>query len=533
MPEEGVLTRYDIWDLNLGNVAEFPVENPPGWDDISLYYARALQHMGWKQPTTPDADVANTWEYSEEPTSYYFQAAMHWTPKWPGIPPAPFRDYWNHCTHGPASAENYFLPWHRAYIYWYEVIIRSQVASLGGPEGWALPYWNYSYYDANDPNGPWPRATLPWVFTQAQLPDGSGNPLYLDTVRRGLQPTWPGETPPQTMYLETTTPYYDQAFGLTDFFGFNERLDGQPHGAVHVDVGTGDLSVSPTGWMQSTTTAAFDPIFWLHHSEVDRFWAAWIASGNHDPAGDASWLRAADDPDRPWRWNFWRDDDLDDKVVVYPGQILDPSNLADPFPYSYRYANLPQLPAPQPPGQQQRQRALALGTATPPPEPQPAASNAVLGAAENLELTTEPVSAAVPLAPEASSVLAQLTAAPERAPRVVLQVENVVAEGTPGNYEIYVNYPQANRETAGGVPHYVGLLAGFGADHHHGDDHTHGISASYDVTDLVRYLQDTGGWDPARATVTFVPAARPRPGRRLVTAPLRVGRVSFRSLPGS
>jgi hypothetical protein len=33
------LTRYDIHDWNEGKIEAFPVENPPGWDLISLYYA--------------------------------------------------------------------------------------------------------------------------------------------------------------------------------------------------------------------------------------------------------------------------------------------------------------------------------------------------------------------------------------------------------------------------------------------------------------------------------------------------------------
>ena len=45
-----LVTRYDIWDLNNGKVSAYPVAKPPGWDDISLYYAKALQKMGWLDP---------------------------------------------------------------------------------------------------------------------------------------------------------------------------------------------------------------------------------------------------------------------------------------------------------------------------------------------------------------------------------------------------------------------------------------------------------------------------------------------------
>src|SRR5215216_3158570 len=251
-----VLTRYDVTDLNNGDLAEFPVANPPGWDDISLFYARALLDMGWKESAEGDTDVESMWEYSEDdPTSYYFQAAMHWSPRFgDGIPPAPFDERWSHCTHGPASSEQFFLPWHRGYIYFFELIVRAKVAALGGPENWSLPYWNYSDTRGASEETPWPRANLPWVFCQPNLPDGKTNPLYFaDVQKRGLQPTWPGTQEP--MYLNPGTPFYAAAYSHRDYLGFNATLDGRPHGQVHVDTGSGDGQLEG-GWMRSTVTAS-------------------------------------------------------------------------------------------------------------------------------------------------------------------------------------------------------------------------------------------------------------------------------------
>src|SRR3954463_6038394 len=226
------LTRYDIHDLNNGAVADFPVDNPPGWDPISLYYAKALQAMGWLEPGTGTGNPKPTapsqgmpamtqrWTYSTNPRDYFFWGGMHWWPGedwqwWRGLIPAPLNEYWGHCTHGAARVEQYFLPWHRIYIYFYEVIIRGHVRDLGGPDDWALPYWNYSFKDPANPSPPWPRARLPWVFCQKHLPDGSGNPLYVDDMKfRGLQPTWPsGPHQGATMYLVDTTPSYAAAYG--------------------------------------------------------------------------------------------------------------------------------------------------------------------------------------------------------------------------------------------------------------------------------------------------------------------------------
>ena len=38
----------------------------------------------------------------------------------------------------------------------------------------------------------------------------------------------------------------------------------QPHGMVHIDLQC---------TMEPTQTAAYDPIFWLHHSFIDKVWA--------------------------------------------------------------------------------------------------------------------------------------------------------------------------------------------------------------------------------------------------------------------
>lgn len=517
-----VLTRYDIWDLNHGLVDGFPVPNPPGWDDISLYYAKALRRMGYQDGVADgDVDVEHTWPSSDDPTTYHFQAAMHWTPRWPDrLPPAPFDARWNHCTHGPGHVEPFFLPWHRAYIYWFEVIVRAVVAELKGPEDWALPYWNYSLHEDADPT--WPRAALPWVFCQERLPaedgaPGDPNPLFIaDRAKRGLQPTTADGTP---MYLDPRTPFYFDAFGRPSYGEFNSTLDREPHGAVHSDVGTGDGLEATIGWMGSTVTASFDPIFWLHHAEIDRFWTAWSAA--HDNPSNAAWLQATGDPQLDTRWNFWKDEHLDDPVRTLPGDMLDTESLGADFPHGYRYATLPQVPAPRPgPG----------------------------GGPEGIvpEAAVKPVSgesqAPVTLGHAPATATVTLSAAPaeglmaEAEPsRVMLDLEGVTADGPAGNYAVYLNHPDADRDTPASVPHYVGLLATFGAEHGHGghEEHEggeghHGLSFDYDVTDVVRGLEARGDWDESKATVTFVPTV---PRRGADTPPnLTVARIAFRSV---
>jgi hypothetical protein len=556
------LTRYDITDLNNGKIPEFPVDDPPGWDDISLFYAKALQTMGWiadgSGPGSPKPDapaqgmpaVTTSWEFSEKPDSYFFWGGMHWWPGknwefWNAIIGAPQNQYWCHCTHGKASSEAYFLPWHRAYIYFYEVIIRARVKKLGGPDDWALPYWNYSFKDPSDPTPPWPRSCLPWVFTQPKLPDGTANPLFQkDLKKRGLQPKWPaGVNQGKTMFLEDTTPPYSDAYGnkvyqVSDEDGFNPTLDGVPHGMVHVDTGLGDQKTSTTGWMSRTQVAGFDPIFWLHHSQIDRLWVGWNALGGKNPTG--GWLTAANDPFKSTRWNFWADGEIKNKFVVLPGEMVNPEKLeGDHFPHSYEYQNLPPAPGAQVPGLDEVGRAFPMfARATEPTADRAfaaAGEQELASADEPVEVLHDAAHARVELPPEAPSRLRGFDADnDDEPPRVILYLENITGDD-PGNYAVYLNNTAVDRSTAGRDPHFVGTFSGFGADHQHGgdeeaDDHEpHGVSASYDITDLVAFLRDRGEWNENDVTVSIVPAATAEDDLPLITGPITVGRISIRT----
>jgi tyrosinase len=537
------LTRYDVHDLNDGRVAAFPVENPPGWDAISLFYAKALQKMGWLAPGTGTGNpkpsgpsqgmpaMTQRWTYSTNPRDYFFWAGMHWWPGeqwqwWTGLIPPPLNAFWGHCTHGAAQVEQYFLPWHRIYIYFYEVIVRGHVKELGGPDDWALPYWNYSYQDPDNPSPQWPRARLPWVFCQPTLPDGSGNPLYVDDTKiRGLQPVWPsGPQQGETMYLVATTPPYAAAYGNAvyqepgnDTDGFNPTLDVTPHGMVHVDTGTGSQAISNTGWMYRTQTAGFDPIFWLHHSQVDRLWVGWNALGGPNP--DGPWLTAADDDPnlRPVRWNFWADGDIGNTLVIYPGDMLDPEHLdGEHFGYSYRYQDLPAEP--------DRRIPALLGLAE---DVRAATGRELVTDDSGLVVHDQPASIHITLPDEAPERLrAFAPEVDEEPPRVMLYLENITGADA-GNYLVYLNNTKVDRNTAGQVPHYVGAFTAFGADHHEGHEGHGGMSASYDITDLVAYLRARGEWDERGVDVTVVPAAPE--GYDLVTGPVTVGRFSIRT----
>lgn len=64
------------------------------------------------------------------------------------------------------------------------------------------------------------------------------------------------------------------------------------HNSVHGLVGNG-------GHMNYPTVSAFDPIFWLHHANIDRLFAIWQALNENDANTDA-WVTAQSTGDSSW-----------------------------------------------------------------------------------------------------------------------------------------------------------------------------------------------------------------------------------------
>lgn len=149
-------TRRNVWALG------------SDWADPILWYARGVKAM--KRRALNDR------------TSWRFYAAIHgiFPPLWQqygylsstDTPPsqADRNTYWNQCQHGSW----YFLPWHRGYLIAFEAVIRDAVVALGGPNDWALPYWNYFKQDAlppplHPPTGRTAPATIRFLSNSATV----------------------------------------------------------------------------------------------------------------------------------------------------------------------------------------------------------------------------------------------------------------------------------------------------------------------------------------------------------------------------
>src|SRR5262249_6267730 len=153
---------------------------------------------------------------------------------------------------------------------------------------------------------------IPPAFREPKLPDGSPNPLFVIqkvNILRAPEVSLgnPAVIPDQDVNLsgclaETFfSPDTDATTGDLGFggpaTGFNHSaqvfgqtsIESVPHNAVHVDVGGEWTKGGKTlaGWMIDPDTAALDPIFWLHHANIDRLWTVWngISNLNDDPSG--------------------------------------------------------------------------------------------------------------------------------------------------------------------------------------------------------------------------------------------------------
>jgi len=216
---------------------------------------------------------------ASDPTSWIFQANIHGTYDQPADPT------WNQCQHGSF----FFFSWHRMYLYYFERILR---AASGDPN-LALPYWNYT----DDANKPEPdRRQLPLAFRQ---PADSSNPLFVSERDPAINN---GE------FLDPADVDYSRAFAFTNFdapvgsgaasFGGPTRLnhstsnddfgalESTPHNVLHGDIG------GNRGLMRDPNRSARDPIFYLHHANIDRLWKRWLAQagGRQNPTGDQVWM---------------------------------------------------------------------------------------------------------------------------------------------------------------------------------------------------------------------------------------------------
>lgn len=512
-----------------------------------LWYAKAVGVM-----QSRNLDDSSSWwffgaihgEYVT-PQSLQDPNAFPWKdiPSPPAVPITPLPNtnvsdqYWNQCQH----QSWYFAPWHRGYLLALEAQIRADVIKLGGPSTWALPYWNYF--------GPGNQFTIPPAFAQQSLPDGSPNPLFV-TARYGPDrdgniyvPTAKAiqqhPNDPNFVYGPVTQdcmsdPNFTSGvngippgFGgpATDFShvgGTNGDLEGNPHNLVHVYVGELSTNGQIPGLMSDPGIAALDPIFYLHHANIDRMWAVWNGTPANTNPTDPKWFNGPGAVgDREFAMPM-----PDGSAWVYtPQQMTSLGQL------NYTYDS---LTIPAPPTNLQVQRLMRLGATA-------AAARVKEGTPVTTGKNVELVGASLEALPikgsgastfvkldsgvrgkiSASLTKASETAAPDR---VFLKLENVRGTQDASVLSVYVNLPKGanpndHPELLAGS---VGLFGLHGASLKDGKHGGEGLSFVLDITKIVDALHLNNALSADSLEVTIVPH-RAIPNDAEVT----VGRVSI------
>jgi len=157
------------------------------------------------------------------------------------------------CIHGAPG----FATWHRAYLLALEGALHCLNPDV------TVPFWDWS---SSETTGLPPACSSEAYINRSG--DSLPNPLYAGP----LPPGGPGAMTERRSDIDTTSfgdlaTTAQNAMGNPDFVSFQNALN-SVHGSVHGRIG---------GDMGSVPYAAFDPIFWLHHANVDRLWAAWQA----------------------------------------------------------------------------------------------------------------------------------------------------------------------------------------------------------------------------------------------------------------
>lgn len=195
-----------------------------------------------------------------------------------------------YCPHG----DWYFLPWHRAFVQMYE----NAAAVLTKNPKFAMPYWNWTTL-----------RNYPAAFTDKTY-KGKPNPLYVPglgddptmvrndlTGPNALTDALVGPDVMRRIYAETVYEVFGTSRSVdrskvppqvqnnldpkwVPMGGGNQGiLERTPHNNVHNNIG---------GYMPNSNSPR-DPIFMMHHGNIDRIWAHWNALGRKNST-DPLWL---------------------------------------------------------------------------------------------------------------------------------------------------------------------------------------------------------------------------------------------------
>jgi polyphenol oxidase len=237
-----------------------------------------------------------------------------------------------------------FFPFHRYYLYFYEKIL----GKLIGDPTFALPFWNW--------DSP-PGMSMPAIFanSKSSLYDSFRNanhqpPTLLDLDYSGTDVSTSNQDQISSNLAIMYRQMVSSAKNAELFFGSPYRagdeadpgagsIENIPHNNIHL--WCGDITQPNMEDMGNFYSAGRDPLFFSHHSNVDRMWTIWkTLGGKRQDFTDPDWLNAS--------FIFYNEDAQ--PVRVYVKDSLESTNLR----YVYQDVEIPWLkskPTPRKPKQ--------------------------------------------------------------------------------------------------------------------------------------------------------------------------------------
>jgi tyrosinase len=244
-----------------------------------------------------------------------------------------------------------FGPWHRVLLYHFE----SELRAL--KPGVALPFWDWTdaastkaifaadflggngrSSDGQVTDGPFAHAKGNWTVVVKDDPSNEDflvRQLGADPSASTLPDKKRDQDPVMALKVYDEAPWYDnqrttaaQRTRVDDLFRF--RLEYDLHNLIHRYVGGHMvLAASPN-----------DPVFWLHHCNIDRLWSLWeqttgkevpyapLTGGPAGQSGDKSLIFSFKNGQKPWLGSTRPKDVLDSRAQLQIGYSTDVAEAA-------------------------------------------------------------------------------------------------------------------------------------------------------------------------------------------------------------
>ncbi|KAF2187121.1 Di-copper centre-containing protein [Zopfia rhizophila CBS 207.26] len=249
-----------------------------------------------------------------DPKSFYQIAGIHGRPyvAWEGAEGIPEKRA-GYCPH----TNTMFFGWHRAYLALYEQELYKHVQNVAwqfpshlvsrytsAAEDFRVPYWDWALGEAGGPFPDFFTSPIIQVIGTSGKEETVSNPLHhfefhpnvpgdFEGRYSGYNTTlrWPTSDKPSAQSQDSKlvddfngqiTPLHDaigRGFGIAK--NMNEFVLTHvevPHGWVHFTIGGGKPRNTYDGHMWPLDYSAFEPLFMLHHCNVDRIFALWQAA---------------------------------------------------------------------------------------------------------------------------------------------------------------------------------------------------------------------------------------------------------------